>query len=77
MFEKDTRRVTREKSHLEHPKSPKRDKKKDEDPKTVYGELKLSEKLSLEIVQLRKEKEQMKEEIEYLKVKSLEHDRKQ
>lgn len=54
MFEKDTRRVTRERSHIDNNiGSPTRkDKKKsgEDDPNTVYGELKLSEKLSLEIV---------------------------
>ena len=41
----------------------------DNNPNTVYGELKLSEKLSLEIIQLRKEKEIQKEEIEDLTIK--------
>lgn len=57
MFEKDSRRITREKRSTEIPSSPGRKDKKEDDPNTVYGELKLSEKLSLEIITVRKEKE--------------------
>lgn len=50
MFEKDARKITRER-RSEELQSPGKSKDKDQnDPNTVYGELKLSEKLSLEMV---------------------------
>jgi hypothetical protein len=49
MFEKDSRKVAKEKRSGEMPPSPKKDKKEDES-NTVYGELKLSERLSLEMI---------------------------
>ncbi len=42
--------------------------KSPDEPNTVYGELKLSEKLSLDMIQLRKEKDQMMERIEHLEI---------
>ena len=61
MFEKDSRKHTLGK------KSPKAKKSSDgEEPNTVYGELKLSEKLSLEMIAVRKQNESMMEQIEAL-----------
>ena len=67
MFEKDNRKQQRERRHQEIPLSPGR-AKSPEEANTVYGELKLSEKLSLEMIQLRKEKDTMLERIEKLQV---------
>lgn len=73
MFEKDSRKITREK-RLTEMNSPKKSADEIANIKgsgvsnTVYGELKLSEKLSLEMIHLRQEKEQMKERIEYLEL---------
>lgn len=73
MFEKDSRKITREK-RLTEMNSPKKSSDEIANIKgsgvsnTVYGELKLSEKLSLEMIHLRQEKEQMKERIEYLEL---------
>ena len=56
MFEKDTRKITREKrqGELSSLTSPRKFQKEGEDigdkSNTVYGELKLSEKLSLEMI---------------------------
>lgn len=49
-------------------RSKERKNKKEEGSNTVYGELKLSKKLSLEMLEIRKEKEEMRERIEYLEV---------
>lgn len=74
MFEKDTRKITREKrqGELSSPTSPRKFQKEGEDigdkSNTVYGELKLSEKLSLEMIQVRKEKESLKERIEQVEI---------
>ena len=65
MFEKDNRKQQRDKRHQEIPQSPGR-LKSPEESNTVYGELKLSEKLSLDMIQLRKEKDSMLERIEHL-----------
>lgn len=73
MFEKDSRKITQEK-RLTEMNSPKKSADEIANIKgsgvsnTVYGELKLSEKLSLEMIHLRQEKEQMKERIEYLEL---------
>jgi hypothetical protein len=56
MFEKDNRKIAREKRSGDMPSSPGRNKEGDQS-NTVYGELKLSERLSLEMIQVRKEKE--------------------
>ena len=70
MFEKDSRKLTKEKRQSDM-NSPKRAGSEAADASvsnTVYGELKLSEKLSLEMISLRQEKEQMKERIEFLEL---------
>ena len=64
MFEKETRKTARDKRKGDMSMSPRWKNRKyslladgSDDPNTVYGELKLSERLSLEILNLRKEKE--------------------
>jgi len=85
LFEKDSRKTVRDK-RLNDMNSPRRKarrsigsqevvhrdkgKKSMGDDKTLYGELKLSEQLSLEIMQLRNEKNIQHEEIEDTKLKN-------
>jgi len=78
MFEKDNRKATREKRSTEiHSPRKSKENKGEEESNTVYGELKLSEKLSLEMINLRKEKESMIERIEQLQVDYLNMQKKQ
>lgn len=56
MFEKDSRKLTRKNTEKQSPRGGV--------DSTVYGELKLSEKLSLQMLEIQKEKDSYLERIE-------------